>query len=164
MEVLFRAFQRQDMDALFFLEQRCYPEPYRFRFGQLLNTLLDKNVVSLVAEVVEDPPPGHTGLAAGLIVRLEPEQKRLVVLTLMVTEALRRQGLGRRLLEKSIALGRKSGHEALVVPVEKGNEEASLFLMACGLESHNELTPFFTRPEEGAVWRMGLENVDAQGT
>ncbi|MDH4247726.1 MAG: GNAT family N-acetyltransferase [Deltaproteobacteria bacterium] len=164
MEVLLREFRRQDLDALFFLEQRCYPEPYRFRFDQLLSILLDKNVITVVAESPKGLPASPSMLAGGMILRVEPFQQRLVLITLMVSEALRRQGLGRRLLETALTLGRQGRHSELLVPVEKENPNAGAFLAACGLQKSPALEPFFTRPEEGAVWRMEFETPAVEGT
>ena len=164
MEVLFREFRRQDIDAFYFLEQRCYPEPYRLRFHQLLRTLLDKDVVALVGELAPETPGGASRLAGGMVLRLEPGEKRVVVVSLMVDETLRRKGLGRRLLHKAIAVARHAGQGELVVPVEQGNPAAGQFLTACGFGLREDAAPFFTSPGEGAVWRMEFETSEGIGT
>lgn len=154
MEVSFREFRRGDIDALFYLDERCYPPDDRIVYHQLVSTLLAPEVAAVVAEATEWRDPG---VVAALIVRSEPEQARLNVVSLMVEPALQRRGLGRRLLRLGQALGRAQGLTALAVPVAAGNEGAAAFLAACGLEDTGRPEPFFADEAGGSVWQCTLD-------
>lgn len=146
------------MDALYFLEQRCYAAPYRFRYDQLVSTLLDRDVAALVAQAEELAPSGMVG---ALIVRGEHWQGRVTIVSLMIDEPFRGQGLGRRLLDWAERLGRANRARELVVPLEAGNEVGAAFLAACGFADSGEHAPFFPEREAGSLWRRELNEEQA---
>ncbi len=154
MEVLIREFRREDVDGLYFLDRRCYAPPYRLAYHQLVSTLLDRDVVALVAEA-----EGWTqaGVIGALILRGEHWQKRMSIVALMVEAPFRRQGLGRRLLAWAERLARAQGYGELVVPLEADNEGAAAFLAACGFEDTGQAEPWFTDTAAGTLWRLTFD-------
>lgn len=161
MEVLIRPFRPADLDGLFVLDYRCYAPAYRFGYQQLLLTLQQREVTALV---IEGERPGD--IIGGLICRSEPQAGRVAVVSLMVEPDFRRLGLGSRLLAWCLGFARRSGWEAVVVPVERENAGAAAFLAANGGEDTGAAQPFFPAPETGTLWRIpvpvGAE--DAEGT
>jgi len=151
LEVFIRNFSPGDLDALFVLDFRCYPPPYRFGYQQLLLTLQDRNVSAMVIE-----NEMGADLIGGLILRSEPSRRRVVVVSLMVEPEFRRLGLGGRLLERAVRLARAASWEAVVVPMEQSNAAGAAFLAAGGFQPELESAPFFTSIEEGRLWRLSL--------
>jgi GNAT superfamily N-acetyltransferase len=154
-EVRFREFRKGDMDALYFLNQRCYAPERRQRYSRILDTLLDRDVAALVAEEVEE---GYSSLIGGLIVQGDPWNRRLFIVSLMVDAPYRRLGIARRLLAWAERLGESFNCAALLVPLEAGNEDGAAFLAAQGFHESDEETPFFAGPEEGRLWLREAES------
>ena len=94
-ELSFREMRPEDMDAIYFLDQNCHGEAHRFTFGGLVSVMLDRDVVTLVAEVKERE---FSRLGGALIVRGDLRTHCLYVVALMVHPDYRRLGIGRRLL------------------------------------------------------------------
>ncbi|MDH4225132.1 MAG: GNAT family N-acetyltransferase, partial [Deltaproteobacteria bacterium] len=131
MELILRPFRKEDIDALYFLDQRSYPEPYRFSYGQLVSTLLDPRVMAVVL-AAEDDPNRPVRLMGALILQQEAVDKRLVILTVMVEPGYRREGLGKKLLDWAFRVGQINGLEEVWSPVEAANGEAMEFFKAAG--------------------------------
>ncbi len=153
MEVLIRPFRAGDLDALFVLDYRCYAAPYRFGYQQLLRTLQDRNVSAIVIE-----GEAQDRLIGGLIVRSDPARKQITVISLMVESDYRRLGLARRLVAWAEGLARSNQWEAIVVPLERGNEAGAAFLNATGFFESEDSDPYFASHEEGALWRLPLND------
>lgn len=151
-EVIFREFRPGDLDALFVLDFRCYPEPYRFGYQQLLVTLQDRQVSAMVIEAER-----KGDLAGALIVRADEAARQAAVVSLMVEPDYRRHGLGTRLLDWSRRYVLAASWERLIVPLERTNEGAAAFLAAAGLENSGLNEPYFRTPEEGTLWRLNLD-------
>ena len=80
----------------------------------------------------------------------------MVVVSVMIREDHRRLGLGRRLIQKAIAVATTHSYEKLVVPLEAGNEGGAGFLTQCGLENQGPQAPFFNDGDEGGLWQIAL--------
>lgn len=155
--VIFRPFRPQDLDALFVLDFRSYPQAYRFGYQQLLRTLQDRNVSAMV---IEDE--AREELVGALLVRANPQAGEVAVVSLMVERDCRRQGLGRRLLDWAAEYARTSGWQRVVVPVERGNEGAAAFLAATGYADSGRAQPYFQSAGEGTTWLLAITGEGAQ--
>ncbi len=155
-EVVIREFRTADIDGLFALDYRCYKPPYRFGYQQMLLTLQDKHVSSMVIENEEEQE-----IVGGLIVRSDPASKQVAVVSLMVDRDYRRHGLGRRLVAWGEKLARAGEWGALVAPMETGNEAGKAFLEACGFEISAISAPWFNSSSEGKLWRLHLSEITA---
>ena len=150
MELRFREFRKEDMDALYFLDQRCHPPEARSTFSGLLDNLLDRDAAALVAEEMAGE---YQRVIGALIVRGDPWNSLLYIVSLMVNEEFRRLGIARRLLAwaEQLAIGFEC--KALLAPLAEGNEAGEAFLGANGfLPVEGELPPGFAG-EGRRLWR-----------
>ena len=155
-EIIFRPFQKSDMDALYFLDQYAVAPSLRFSYGQLLSTLLDRDVSALVA-VIQDPQGKTIKLVGALIIRGEPYKRVLNVLSLVVHPEFRRKKLGSQLLEWAVRTAQGLAFPTLQVPLEAGNPEGEAFLTRWGFAAVEEQNAFFSDPAQGRLWRRTLE-------
>lgn len=153
-EVQIREFRRQDVDALYFMDQRCYAPACRASFSHLLKTLLQPQAMALVAEA--PALPRSPGLLGATVLRVESEAQRLFIVALMVEPGFRRAGLGTALLGHAAHLAAAQQQQALVVPVETENAEARAFLLARGFEDTGQAEPYFPDAQVGTLWRRPI--------
>lgn len=154
MELRIREFRKGDMDALYFLNQRCHPPERRPRYARILDTLLDRDVAALVAEEVTAE---LSRLIGGLIVQGDPWNQRLFIVSLLVDADYRRLGIARRLLGWAERLGEGFRCRTLLVPLEAGNADGAAFLAAQGFHESEEAEPFFSGPAQGRLWVREVE-------
>ncbi len=154
MEVRIREFRKEDMDALYFLNQRCYPPGHRLPYARLLDMLLDRDAAALVAEELGEH---QSRLIGALIVQGDPWNATLYIISLMVDGQWRRVGIARRLLGWAERLGEGFNCSTLLVPLESGNPEGKAFLNAGGFVESEAHDPFFAKREDGNIWRKSLE-------
>lgn len=153
LEVIFRPFTKSDADSLYFLEQACYPPPYRMSYSQMVTTLLDRDTACLVATVLDK---GKERVVAALIVKGEHWHSALVVLTLIVRPDLRRKALGSRMLAWAETMAQNHNITRLLVPLEANRSEGEAFLKSRQLEPATKENPFFKDPALGQLWEKEL--------
>ena len=149
MEVLIRPFRPPDWDGLFFLDQACFVPPYRLEYPRLRGLVQDPTVIVLVAEAQEGD---ESGLVGGMLVKLEKEAGRLVLIAIMIDPGFRRVGLGRRLMGWAHRIARANTLDLLLAPLEAENEGGAAFLASLGFVSEPGTPPFFDDPAGGNVW------------
>ena len=150
MEVSFREMRPEDMDAIYFLDRSCYGEAHRFTFGGLMGVMLDREVVTLVAEVKERE---FSRLGGVLIVRSDPWNHRLYVVALMVHPDYRRLGIGRRLLVWAEHFGQGYQCREMLIPLEEGNPAGEAFLVAAGFSRTDRTETRFARGPDHPLWQ-----------
>lgn len=150
--VLIRPFQPDDMDPLYFLDQRCTPPGERLAYGRLLTALLEREVLAVVA--VEEMEARPQPLLGSLIVRGDPARGALTVLMLMVDPQYRRLGIARRLMGWAGRLGQGQSLREIAA-IEEG-EQAAAFLQALGFLRTEEVAPGFRLPEPRPRWTQAL--------
>ncbi|HEX7926992.1 MAG TPA: GNAT family N-acetyltransferase [bacterium] len=148
-----REFQADDIDGLFFLEQRCYGGELAMKYPQLRALLKDPAVATLV---VVGEAEGQPRMAAALLVKPEAEQGRLMVVSLNVDPDYRRVGLGRELIGRAQRVAAAQKLPALAMPVEAENVDGAAFLKAMGFTPAEQGAPFFVAPEDGHVWCLNV--------
>jgi len=154
-QVTIRPFRPEDLDGLFVLDYRCYAPAYRFGYQQLLLTMQQTDVTALV---IEGERKGD--IVGGLIVRGNGTARQAAVVSLMVEPDFRRMGLGKRLLDWVVGFARRSGWEAVVVPLECDNAGGAAFLGAQGFTDTGTAQPYFASPEAGTLWRLPVEEAE----
>jgi ribosomal protein S18 acetylase RimI-like enzyme len=157
-DLVIREFQADDVDGLFFLEQRCYAAPLAMAYAQLRALLKDPAIATLVTVGETEGAPR---MVAALIVRQEPAQQRLIVVSLMVDPDYRRVGLGRRLAAWAQRAAAVAGLPGVAVPLEAENGGGAAFLKALGFAPAESGVPFFNGPEDGAVWHRAVSAGEA---
>lgn len=127
--IVFREFRQADIDALYFLHQRCHPPAAQLRYSALLDLILNHDAAAMVAEATE-----QTGsrLAGGLIVRGEPWHFRMHIAALMVGERYRRRGIGRRLVAWAERMAAGYRFQELLATLGEGQPEGEALLAATG--------------------------------
>lgn len=154
-QLTLREFQADDIDGLFFLEQRCYEGALAMSYQQLRALLKDPGVATLVlVGKVEDAPR----MVAALTVKPEAEQGRLMIVSLNVDPDYRRLGLARQLAERARRAAAQLKLAAVAMPVEAENAPGAAFLKAVGFEPAEDAKPYFTGPEDGTLWRLAVES------
>jgi ribosomal protein S18 acetylase RimI-like enzyme len=163
MEVVIRGFRPDDLEGLYELDRACYEPAFRLEYPRLRALLADPQVAVVVAEVAQHDPD-EQGLIAGLLVKREkdgaPEAAQLGIVSLMVHPNFRRAGLGRRLLDWAVRLGRADGAARIVAPLERENSAGAAFL-ALGFSS-GPGDAFFAGEEDGALWQRALGDGQAE--
>lgn len=152
-ELTVREFRADDVDGLFFLEQRCYSPPFSMTYPQLRALLKDAGTATLVVVGrVGDAPR----MVAAMIVKPETERQRLMVISLMVDPDYRRLGLGRLLAERARQVAAALALPTVATPVEAENAGGGAFLQALGFAPAAQAPEFFASPEAGALWCLSL--------
>lgn len=152
MEVIFREFRKSDLDGLFFLDKHCYAEPYRFQYHQLVSTLLDRDVASLVIQRL----PEADGLAGALILKAVHWERQMSIMSLMIGPDFQRSGLGKKLMAWAEQFTASNGIPTLTIALEKENETGAAFLQSCGFEDSTKHAPYFQSAEEGTLWTKAV--------
>ena len=135
MELRIREFQKKDMDAVYFLDQGCYPVEQRSSFNVLLETLLDRDCAALVAEEIGE---GYARIIAALIVQGDPWHAKLYIVSLMVDEEFRKLGIARRLLGWAERLASSFKCDTLLVRLPEDYAPGEAFLSANGFTVSGE--------------------------
>lgn len=157
LEVRIRAFESKDVDGLYFLDQRCYAPPFRIQYHQLVSTLLEEHTVALVMEAGGWK---HKGLLGALIVRGEPAEQRVVLVSLMVEAGFRRRKLGSHLLSRARGLAQVMGLNRVVIALEAGNAGGRGFLLQQGFAATAEHAPFFAEAAQGVLWELAMRTTE----
>jgi ribosomal protein S18 acetylase RimI-like enzyme len=148
-----REFQADDIDGLFFLEQRCFEPPFAMDYPQLRALLKDPAIATLVIVGQAGDVPRMVG---ALLVRREPAQARLVMISLLVDPDYRRLGLGGRLAHWAQRAAAAAGLASVAMPVEAENAAGAAFLLAQGFAPGPDGSPFFSGPEDGTLWHRAV--------
>lgn len=157
MELRIREFQKQDMDAIYFLDQGCYPEQQRSSFSALLDTLLDKDCAALVAEELGE---GYARVIGTLIVQGDPGHSKLYIVSLMVNGEFRRLGIARRLMDWAERLARGFKCDTLLVRLPEDDAPGEAFLSANGFALSRQEAE---KPDggPGVLWTREVRDEDS---
>lgn len=115
---------RRDMGEVIDIEQRAFRSGWTEE--QFLQTLRNRNCIGMVAEIRDK--------VVGFMV-YELQKTRLDLLNLAVEPRLRRQGIGRQLVEKLLSKLSEHRRHTLTVPVRESNLDAQLFFRSQGLRA-----------------------------
>lgn len=157
MELRIREFQKQDMDAIYFLDQGCYPEQQRSSFSALLDTLLGQDCAALVAEELGE---GYARVIGALIVQGDPWRSKLYIVSLMVNDEFRRLGIARRLLGWAERLARGFECDTLLVRLPEDDAPAEAFLSANGF-ALSQPGPEKSDDGPGVLWMREVGDEDS---
>jgi ribosomal-protein-alanine N-acetyltransferase len=122
-----REFRRGDFNALWEIDQKCFPPGISYSQMELLTYIRPLRSLTLVAERVEDGRHGDSGAPVGFIVAEAGRQKTGHIITIDVLEEARRSGLGSRLLTAAEERLREAGCRAVFLETAVDNRAALAF-------------------------------------
>jgi [ribosomal protein S18]-alanine N-acetyltransferase len=139
-----RHIEATDLPALARLHALCFPDE-SWSEKALAELLAMTGASGHLVEDVEEARP--LGFVLDLILAVDSE-----ILTLAVTPACRRQGIGRALLADLFERAWRSGARAIGLEVAADNEPARLLYESCG---------FFPSGRRRGYYRRGNTSIDA---
>lgn len=142
-EIRIRHASLKDIPAILEV-QRQAPEAGRWSEEDYVGCLPAEDTLFLLAE-----ESGQGSVKAFLLGRLMADE--MEVLNLVVLPALRRQGIGRRLLEDAIARGTAQGARQCWLELRASNQSALAFYRAQGFEESQRRPRYYREPEEDAI-------------
>lgn len=155
MDITVRLATHQDLDALLFLEESCFAEPWS---RKNLEAELKGNQFSRLFVV---PHPSGTGsqppLIAYLCCWIVFEELRF--LNLAVWKDFRRQGIARTLISHTIFEGIKAGCRRGLLEVRSSNYMAQQLYARCNFQAYATRKSYYTNPVEDAIL-MVLDPLD----
>ena len=119
-----REFRRGDFNALWEIDQKCFPQGISYTQMELLTYMRRLRSFTLVAERIED---GERETPVGFIVAEAGRQKAGHIITIDVLEESRRGGLGSRLLTAAEDRLRDAGCWAVLLETAVDNRAALAF-------------------------------------
>lgn len=136
--VRIRRVEREDLDVLFALDQKCFRPGIAYSKIELQYFLFHPRSVSIIAE-------NEGGVAGFAILELHAERGRLVghIITIDIAETERRRGVGRLLMQMLHDHCRKLGALAVRLEVAVDNDGAQAFYRGMGFEETGRLRWFY---------------------
>ncbi len=126
-ESAIREFRRGDFDALWKIDQKCFPPGISYSQMELLSYIRRPRSFTLVADgVPNDLPQGDEAEPVGFIVA-EAGRTRGHIITIDVLEHARRSGLGTRLLTLAEKRLREMGCSSVFLETAVDNAAALAF-------------------------------------
>jgi [ribosomal protein S18]-alanine N-acetyltransferase len=137
-----------DVGALHALERRCHSHPWTLR--HFADALADRATLRVF---VLRRPSGERDAGPGLLgyCVVQVAAGEMHIHNLAVDPALRRQGLGRRLLRAALSWGAEAGAEEVFLEVRQGNWAALALYRAAGFEAVSVRRGYYDRPREDAL-------------
>jgi ribosomal-protein-alanine N-acetyltransferase len=127
-EIFLRDYRSADLEAMFWLDEACFAEEFRFDRESMRELAEDGNAIVRVAETA------YGEIVGFVVVHLERGVIGLqaYVVTLDVAEEHRRKGLAQRLMKESEASAMAAGARWMQLHVFTGNEGAIRFYERLG--------------------------------
>jgi ribosomal-protein-alanine N-acetyltransferase len=137
-DVALRGYDSRDLDAIVELDAACFAPPFRFSRDAMRRFVEAGNAWAVIAE-------SKDVLAGFCIVHLEPAESVNVgyVVTIDVTEAFRRRGLGERMLREAEMWVRGAGGAGMILHVFVKNESAVRFYERLGYKRVGDQRGFY---------------------
>lgn len=142
--VVIRAFQHEDFESAYRLDQSCYPPGIAYSRAELAAYLSLPGTAAWVAE--------EGGETAGFILVRRVGRARGHVVTLDIRESRRRRGLGSRLLAEAEEWLRKQGVQRVRLETAVTNEAAVAFWQRAGYQTTAILPRYYLGRED--AYRM----------
>jgi ribosomal-protein-alanine N-acetyltransferase len=138
----------EDGDALLALEAATQERPLALD-GVLAEARGDVDGIVLVAR--DEHGGALVGMASGRMLVDEAHVMRIAV-----SEASRRQGTGRALLDGLVAWARERSAGAVLLEVRAGNTPAQALYVAAGFVADGRRPGYYPDGEDALLWRLAL--------
>lgn len=139
MKPVIRTAKKEDLNALFHLEEICFKEE-KFHRDQLKYLLLKARSVVLVAE--------DGGIIGSILVLLRENIHNARIYSLNVHPAHRRQGIASLLMDKTIGLLKEKGVKKLTLEVGVNNKPAQNLYASKGFVVDNKLYKYYKNMDD----------------
>jgi [ribosomal protein S18]-alanine N-acetyltransferase len=152
--VRFRLVARKDIHALFALDQICFRPGIAYSKAELQYFLFHPRAISVIAE-------NDGGIAGFAIVEFLLENGRRIghVVTIDVSPALRRQGVGRQMMDELLDFCRKARAVLLRLEVAVDNDAALAFYRRLGFAETGRIRGFYMGRLDALQMELALERV-----
>ncbi|MGH9805386.1 MAG: ribosomal protein S18-alanine N-acetyltransferase [Candidatus Acidiferrales bacterium] len=140
-EIAIRAASLKDIPAILQVQPEA-PEAGRWSEEDYVGFMPAEDTLFLLAEA-------SGRVVAFLLGRLAADE--MEVLNLAVLPAVRRQGIGRRLLDDALARGRAQGARQCWLELRASNQAALAFYRSLGFEESQRRPRYYRQPEEDAL-------------
>lgn len=139
--LVLRSATTDDIDAIVAIERSAFSDPWSPRsFRGLLDS------PNVVFEVAETPAHPVVGFAIVYLAGFEGDLANLATVA-----AVRRQGVGRRLLRHTLALARERGGRVIFLEVRESNTAARALYESEGFVEVGRRAKYYARPVEDAL-------------
>jgi len=155
--VRIRLAGREDMEALFALDQQCFRTGIAYSKAELQYFLFHPRSISVVAE-------SAAGIAGFAIMEFPMENGRPIghIVTIDVSPAQRRKGVGRLLMDALLDLCRRAEASHMRLEVAEDNDGALAFYRGLGFTETGRIRGFYMGKLDAL--QMGLEVGEATRT
>lgn len=146
-----RPVGREELDALFALDQVCFRPGIAYSKVELKYFLFRPGAISMIAE-------GEGGIAGFAIVAVRAERGARIghIVTLDVDPARRRHGVGKLLMDALMERCREDGAAVMRLEVAVDNESAIRFYRRLGFEATGRIRGFYMGKLDALVMERGL--------
>lgn len=154
-----RAFRPEDLEALWRLDQACFPPGIAYTRAELLAYMRRRSAFTLVAEALQSNAADGEGEAkeiSGFIVAERGRQPVGHIITIDVREKDRRSGLGSGLMEAVEARLREAGCRAVILEVAVDNRAALAFYKRQGYFLVKTIPRYYTTGVDAFVLKKEL--------
>jgi [ribosomal protein S18]-alanine N-acetyltransferase len=142
------AATEDDVPALVALERQCFSQPWT---AQHFRSAMADPEVGLVLVLRGVALPGHPGRGLLAYCSFQTVVDEMHIHNLAVDPAQQGRGLGRRLLELSLALGGRRGAERALLEVRQSNWAAQRLYRSLGFRGVAVRRGYYTHPSEDAL-------------
>jgi [ribosomal protein S18]-alanine N-acetyltransferase len=148
-----RPAAREDLDALFELDQACFRPGIAYSKTELRYYLFHPRSISVIAE-------DDTGIAGFAIVEFLLEEGRRIghVITIDVPVARRRSGVGRLLMEALLDPCRETDAATVRLEVAVDNEAAIAFYRRLGFTEMGRMRGYYMGKLDALTMRIALHS------
>ena len=144
-----RAYRNSDLDALYHLDQICFPPDVAYSRAEIARYLRRRDSKAWVAEA-----PAESGKEiAGFVVVSCDRRRQGHIITLDVAPAWRRRAVGSMLMDTAEDWVRRQGGEAVFLETAEDNLTAQAFYLQRGYTRLRRIEDYYGQGE--AAWLMG---------
>lgn len=148
-----RAYRREDLPAIFALDEICFAPAFRFSLAAMRRFAEARNALTVVAE----SESGVAGFCIAHVERVRGERVGYIV-TLDVAPEARRHGLARRMMLQIEDEARDAGCGTMGLHVSVENESAMLFYEREGYVRTHTVADFYGPELDAYVYEKTIKS------
>jgi [ribosomal protein S18]-alanine N-acetyltransferase len=149
-----RPYQASDLDALYHLDQVCFPPGVAYSRAEIAGYLRRSDSKAWIAEASAGSPPE----IAGFVIASCDRRRQGHIITLDVAPAWRRRAVGSMLMDTAEAWVRRRGGTAVYLETAEDNLTAQAFYLHRGYSRLQRIEDYYGKGQ--AAFLMGKEIVE----